>query len=165
MGEHFEGTIRPARREDADALRPILRHWLGPSADDTLSRVLAGGDEIHVVAVEVGEVLGVMGLEFKGICPPLFGPDDQPASLISAYISADHRGRGVGTALADHLEALAIARGCTRLVVVSGARSRDVAYGFWASRYGPIVYYDADAFGPGHECVAWSRALPNTRPG
>lgn len=100
------------------------------------------------------------GLGVKGIRPPLFAPDDQPASLVSGYVDPNHRGRGIGTALADHLEQVAVARGCNRLVVVSGARSRNVGYGFWGSRYGGIAYYDADAFGPGVECVAWSVGLP-----
>lgn len=147
---------------DARPVRQILRHWLGEDAEGTLARVLAAGDEVHVAAVEDRMVLGVMGLEFDGIRPPLFGPDDRPASLISAYVDPGHRTRGVGSALADHLEAVAVGRGCNRLVVVSGARSRDVGYQFWRSRYGDIAYYDADAFGPGVECVAWSVALPTT---
>ena len=156
----FAGVIRPVRATDGGALRRILGHWLGSEADTTLSRVLTEADELHVVAVEQGRVRGVMGLEFDGIRPPLFGPTDKPASLISAYVDADHRGTGVGSALADHLEAVAVARGCNRLVVVSGARSREVGYSFWMSRYGDIAYFDRDAFGPGIECVAWSVPLP-----
>lgn len=156
----FDGSIRPVRPDDADEVLRILEHWLGTEADQTLSRVLASGDEIHVAAVDQGQLVGVMGLEFNGIRPPLFGPHDQPASLISAYVDVRHRGRGIGSALADHLEAVAVARGCTRLVVVSGARSREVGYQFWMSRYGNVTYYDPDAFGSGVESVAWSVPLP-----
>ena len=163
VSRRFNGSIRPVQPDDAEALRPILQHWLGPEAEQTLTRVLAASGEVHVAAVEKSQVVGVMGLEFEGIRPPLFGPSDQPGSLISAYVADQHRGRGIGSALADHLEAVAEARGCTRLVVVSGARSRDVAYRFWASRYGRIAYYDANAFGPGAECVAWSVVLPRNR--
>ncbi|HUQ40658.1 MAG TPA: GNAT family N-acetyltransferase [Acidimicrobiales bacterium] len=159
MTRSFHGSIRPVRQEDADVLRSILEHWLGADAEQALSRVLADDSEIHVVADEGGRVVGVMGVEFDGIRPPLFGPDDTPASLVSAYVHPHHRGRGVGTALADHLETVAIERGCTRLVVVSGARSREVAYGFWRSRYGTMAFYDSDAFGPGLECVAWTVPL------
>ena len=69
----------------------------------------------------------------------------------------------MGSALADELERRAAKRGCTRLVVVSGARSRESGYWFWTRRYGDIAYYDADAFGPGLECVAWSVPLPMMR--
>ena len=164
MSSSFQGLIRPARPDDAEALRRILEHWVGAETDETLSRVLATGTEVHVVAVEDDAVVGVMGLEFEGIRPPLFGPDDRPASLISAYVDNDRRCRGIGSALADHLESVALSRGCTRLVVVSGPRSREVGYPFWTSRYGDIAYYDPDAFGPGVECVAWSVKLPHRRP-
>lgn len=156
----FAGRIRRVRPEDREVLGSILRHWLGGDAEDTLERVMADGKEIHLVAVDQERVVGVMGVEFAGIRPPLFGPSDTPASLISAYVDHRHRGRGVGTALADALEGVAVARGCTRLVVVSGSRSRETGYRFWSSRYGDIAYYDPDAFGPGAECVAWSVALP-----
>jgi GNAT superfamily N-acetyltransferase len=159
-------VIRPVEPDDAAALRRILRHWLPDDSEDgTLSRVLSTqSDEIHVVAVLNGHVAGVMGLEFDNIRPPLFGPGEQPASLISAYIDPHRRGEGIGSALATWLEAIAVARGCSRLVVVSGARSRDVGYPFWIGRYGDVAYFDADAFGPGIECVAWTVPLPRGAP-
>ena len=160
----FTGQIRDVQPGDAGCLDQILRHWLGREAGATLSRVLAMGDEIHLVAVDHGRVLGVMGLEFEDIRPPLFSPEDKPASLISAYVDPGHRGRGVGSVLADHLEAMAVGLGCTRLVIVSGARSRESGYGFWMSRYGEPAHYEPDAFGPGMERVAWSVALPTKSP-
>jgi GNAT superfamily N-acetyltransferase len=162
MSGYFDGSVRPVQPSDASALRRILKHWLGPDAEQTLSRVLADDGEVYVVAVEQDELVGVMGLEFDGIRPPLFGPADEPASLISAYIDPHHRSRRIGSALADHLEGVALARSCTRLVVVSGARTRD-SYRFWTSRYGDIVFYEAHAFGPGAERVAWSVPLPREK--
>ena len=134
---------------------------------DSVDRSLAGleaafdpePDRWFVVAERDGRVIGVTGLQSSGIDPALYTALDKPVELVRVYVTRTELGTGVGRALADHMEDMARSMGFTKLIVESGARNREFGYRFWTKRYGAMVLFEPDVYGPGYERVAWTKSL------
>lgn len=137
--------IRLATIDDAEFIEALI--------DETPKNEI----DYAIAETEAGVSCGVMGLTSVNIEPELIDDGDRSVELVSAHVVAEFRRHGVGAALADYLENLAIERGFNKLIVVSGSRNRD-AYPFWTNRYGEPSRVDSDYFGAGQERVVWTNA-------
>jgi GNAT superfamily N-acetyltransferase len=117
-------TIRNARAADAEAIATLLGQ-LGYSTEpetvpSRLERLLIVGD--RVVVAELDEE--VVGLAQLHVSPTI--EHEQPAAKVSALVvDESHRGKGVGRALVDAMEAEARARRCVLLFLTTSARRED----------------------------------------
>ena len=97
-------TIRPLCAADLDRLfddrsRPFGEDWLERQARDIV---------YIAVAVLDGTPVGRIGLDFTQLAP-------DTAYLWSAHVEANFQSRGIGTAIFQHLEQMAQARGFRRI--------------------------------------------------
>jgi len=125
----MEPTIRDARPADADAVARLLTQLGYPSAagavEARLERLHVVGDRVVVAELD-GAVVGVAHLQ---VSPAL--ERDRPAGKIGALVvDGAQRGRGIGRALVDAMEAEARLRGCD-VVYVTTAERRDDAHAFY----------------------------------
>jgi GNAT superfamily N-acetyltransferase len=122
-------TIRDAQAPDAPAIAVLLGQLGYPSAPSAVERRLERlrivGDRILVAEVD-GQAVGLAHLQ---VTPAL--ELDGPAAKIGALVvDGAHRGRGVGRALVEAMEAEARARGC-ELLFLTTAERRDEAHAFY----------------------------------
>ena len=100
----FQGIVRRFHPDDVSALKPILETWIKNRhtgelipeevADDLdqMEKSYTGENDItYLVAEENGEVLGVMGFRPPEEKMKQYGTTENPAELINAYVSNDHR--------------------------------------------------------------------------
>jgi GNAT superfamily N-acetyltransferase len=124
-------TIRDAHAADAEAIAALLTQLGYPigggAIEARLERLRIVGDRV-VVAELQGAVVGLAHLQ---VAPAL--ERERPAAKIGALVVDEvHRGRGVGRALVDELEAEARRRGCEVLFLTTAER-RDDAHAFYES--------------------------------
>jgi len=142
----FTGTVRLIRAEDIPQLQPILETWIRDSAThqllpDEVNDVIKAmqesmegkNDRVYLVAEGLdGQILGTVGLKNPDQLMRSFAKTDRPAELINAYVSKEQRGgKGVGSTLVKNLEAQAVARGYTEIVLNSGPRYKESGWGFY----------------------------------
>jgi len=117
------GRILGVINDSAQAYRGVIPDdcWHDPymSAEE-LSREIDDGVRFHCVERET-DILGVMGIQEKG----------EVALIRHAYVSAAHRGRGIGTMLLRHLEA---------------TTSRPLLIGTWAAASWAISFYEKNGY-------------------
>jgi len=103
--------IRPMRWWDIDVAARAEAELFGPTSwsPATLWSELAGvPDRRHYLIAEVaGAVAGYAGIAFAGT----------DADVQTVAVLPEARGVGIGTLLLTHLEAEAVARGCTRMIL------------------------------------------------
>jgi GNAT superfamily N-acetyltransferase len=122
-------TIRDARPDDAEAVASLLTQ-LGyasdaAAVDERLERLRVVGDRV-LVADDDGDVIGLAHLQ---VTPAI--ERDRPAAKLGALIVDEaQRGRGVGRALVEAVEAEARLRGC-ELLFLTTAERRDDAHAFY----------------------------------
>jgi len=169
----FQGLIRPARLEDLAAIRPILERWVFdretgtplPDEVDDVMRGIQGGidgtlDRTYVVAEDPeGQVVGLMGLIPVSEKMVAFTTSPNAGELINADIADNQRRKGVGRALKNTLEAIAMSRSYDEIVVNSGPRYESTGWPFWEKMYGPHVGIAKDLYGPGGDARVWRHAL------
>jgi GNAT superfamily N-acetyltransferase len=121
--------VRHAKQEDVPVIADIIRKlgWFpyveNESPLATERRVLfhlelADADESHLVLVaenEEGRVAGYISVHWLPYLL-LSGPEGYVSEL---FVSEDNRGKGVGTALLNDVKEFAIARGCSRLMLLN----------------------------------------------
>ncbi|HLC91544.1 MAG TPA: GNAT family N-acetyltransferase [Candidatus Saccharimonadales bacterium] len=170
---HFDGHIRAARIEDLPALQPILERWIfdretGNPLPDEVADVMQGIrfsiegtlDRTYVVAEDAeGRVVGMMGLVPPSAEMLKFTTSSNPAELINADVADDQRGKGVGKALVNHLEDVAVSKSYDGIVVNSGPRYRETGWPFWTRIYGEPVGTAKDLYGPGGDAMVWGKSL------
>lgn len=112
-------VIRPATADDSAAISLLLAELGYPAPADAIPVRLERmeGEGQHLLLAELdGRVVGLASLFLRHVIV-----DDAPfARLAALVVSADSRGRGVGTALVADAERLARQGGCRILEVTSG---------------------------------------------
>jgi GNAT superfamily N-acetyltransferase len=122
-------TIRDAQRGDSESIAQLLDQ-LGYPADPAavesrLERLRIVGDRVVVAEVD-GRVAGLAQLH---VSPSL--EFDRPAAKLAALVVDEtRRGKGVGRALVETMEARARARGCV-LLFLTTAEHREGAHAFY----------------------------------
>ena len=122
--------IRHAQREDADRIADLLTQLGYPGTEgyirEKIEALKRHPDEELAVAVENGEVVGVISLHF---IPQLAVPGDF-ARISYLCIDESVRSRGVGSRLEAWCERLARVRGCDRIELHCHSR-REEAHRFY----------------------------------
>lgn len=169
-----EVLVRPLQEDDIPALKVISEYWLRTDGViaydevegdmDTLRQSLDSdsGKTMFVAETKDGQVVGMMGLSAnpkKDLLP--FAKTDNPSELIVAYVHPEHRGgKGVGTALLDAAQDLAIKLDKKEILLESGPRHRDTAYAFYDNQPGfnraGII---KDFYGEGLDTVVWQKTF------
>ncbi len=135
--------IRPAVREDADALAGVIhalggfRAFEGATLDEVREAVrravaatLAGGRSTLLVAEDDD---GVFGWAQAHWLHDLFLPGPE-GYLTELFLAASHQGRGVGTELLDAIVAEARDRGAYRMTLLNGRQRASYTSGFYTDR-------------------------------
>jgi GNAT superfamily N-acetyltransferase len=117
-------TIRDARADDAEGIATLLGQLGYPTeaaaVPPRLERLMIVGDRI-VVAELGGQIVGFAQLH---VSPAI--EYEQPAAKLSALVVDEaHRGKGIGRALVESMEAEARARRCAMLFLTTAARRED----------------------------------------
>lgn len=127
-------TVRSAQHEDVPVIADIIRklgwfkHAENESPAATEQRVLlhlelADADDSHTVLVaedEEGKVAGYVSVHWLPYLM-LAGPEGYVSEL---FVREDARGKGVGATLMGDIKELAVAKGCSRLMLLNN-RERD----------------------------------------
>lgn len=117
-------VIRVAALEDAPALAPLLEAFDGPPVSEaqTRSRLLAiRGIETVLLAEVEGRAVGFASLRLV----PYLSDDLPHAELTELYVDPAFRRRGIGRALLERVEALAVKRGAAELVLLTGRNNHE----------------------------------------
>ena len=122
-------TIRDAQAADAEPIAGLLVQLGYPTQAGAvrprLENLAIVGDRVVVAELDGGTV----GLAHLQVTPAI--EHERPVARIAALVvDAQHRGRGIGRALVEELEAEARARGCGVLFLTTSER-RDDAHAFY----------------------------------
>ena len=174
--EHsFFGEARLLREGDIDQLKHILESWIKDRETqeplpkevsgimDEMQKSLRGENDRTYLVAEAGsgEIVGTIGLKKPEARTRGFAKTQNPAELINAYVAVDQRrGKGVGRALVQGLEAEARRQEYTEIVLNSGPRYKDTGWGF----YDRLPNYERvgvaqDLYGKGIDAPVWSKTL------
>ena len=170
----FIGSVRQPIEEDLVSVQLILEAWIRDSETHELkaeemrgvmeairASIAGQGDYQYLVAEEEERVIGVIG--FRPIVDEklrVFAVTDNPAELVDAYVDPPNRaGRGVGKALFENIEQAARSQGFKEVLLNSGPRYKDTAWGFYNKIYGEPVGSIPNMYGEGLNSVVWRRVL------
>jgi GNAT superfamily N-acetyltransferase len=122
-------TIRDAQAADAEPIAGLLAQLGYPTEANAvgsrLERLRIVGDRVVVAELD-GAAVGLAHLQ---VVPAI--EHERPVARIAALVvDAQHRGRGIGRALVEELEAEARARGCG-LLFLTTSELRDDAHAFY----------------------------------
>jgi len=135
--------VRGAKHEDVPVIAEIIRKlgWF-PYVDKeslmaTERRVLlhlelCDADDSHTVLVaedEDGRVAGYISVHWLPYLL-LEGPEGYVSEL---FVREEARGKGVGTALVEHIKEFAIAKGCSRLMLLNSRERGSYERDFYGS--------------------------------
>ncbi len=139
--------------EEAAGAMATIRESLSPTSG---SHYLVARDEEGG-----GKVLGVMG--FGGLntklAPYKTSPETNSVGLLTAFLSPDARGGGLGRQLLDALFTRARDTGAAEMIWSSNPRYRDTAWKFYTRMGGDPVSTVTDLFHPGSVSPVWRKAL------
>jgi GNAT superfamily N-acetyltransferase len=168
--------VREPVLQDIGALEPIMECWvrdrrtgepLPAEVADIKSAIrdsIKGDNEQkYVVAEESGKLLGIMGIQTPDSRMQEYTQTSDPVELITALVSDEVRGKGVGKALVRALAQRAQEEGATELVVNSGLRYELSGWPFWQSQFGEPAGIAPDYYGPGSYAMVWRKALDETK--
>ena len=125
-------SLRRARPGDAPGVRALVEQ-LGYAPDarafsETFTQVVRHPEAAVIVLAEGVRVVGYLAISHR----PQIRLAGRAAVIDELAVDADHRGRGLGSALLEHALELARGLGCVR-IEVSTRRSRDsYERGFYA---------------------------------
>lgn len=124
-------VIRRASAEDAGDIQSIYRELVDDSQVRVLPEQVAALAEAPASFLLVAEADGaVCGTALLAICADVMY-QFQPFGVVeNVVVARSMRGRGIGRQLLAHVEQLAIARDCTKLMLLSGIH-RHEAHAFF----------------------------------
>lgn len=126
-------TIRRAAADDAPAIECLYRELVSDSLVCVLPEqiVALSGSPTSFLLIAESDGIGC-GTALLTVCPDvMYG--QQPFGVIENIVVAQaSRGRGFGRCLLGHIEQLAIANHCTKLMLLS-SRTRETAHSFFRS--------------------------------
>lgn len=170
--ERFHGHVRPVTLGDIDRIREILAMSIidrgsGVTVTEEIEEIdhairdsLAGkNDYNYVVAEEGGMILGVAGI--RAPLDPRLEPlvkTVSPVEVVNVYVDIKKKVRGVGRALMDELEKTARNKGYTEIILSSGPRYKESAWGFYEKVIGNIECFIPTRDNTGKAAV-WRKEL------
>lgn len=174
--EGFErNSVRTRMVEESDiaALAPILETWVKdrntgeslPREVDTIIqavRAAANGEgETKYFVAKIGEVLvGIMGYKPASDVMKQYALTESPAEIVNAFVDAEQRGgRGVGRTLVNAVEMDARKSGYSEILVNSGPRYRNTAWGFYDRVFGESVSTIPNMYGSGGDAPVWRKTF------
>lgn len=163
--------VSDLRREDMPDIMPIVRHWVregGKVLEDevksTVEVILASltessGSHYLVARDELGKILGIMGYGAVNERMKMFGSGRGAVSvgLLTAFLSPESRGRGVGGHLLSSLFDKAGASGASEMIWSSNPRYRETAWRFYTAMAGDPVGSIDDLFYAGSTSPVWKK--------
>jgi L-amino acid N-acyltransferase YncA len=163
-------------REDMPDLMPIIRHWVrknGEVIEDEVESTMAvireslsGLSLSHYLIAkdENGKVLGIMGYGAVNARMKIFesSPGANSVGLLTAFLSPDARGKGVGKCLLSSLFDKAGASGASEIIWSSNPRYRETAWKFYTKMAGNPAGSISDLFYKGSVSPVWRRLLSCT---
>lgn len=177
----FSGRTRQMLMSDLQDVRIILEDAVLLSHDPPetqpgkVARYIDGiveslekrSDSLYFVAETAdGAVVGMVGMRKPTQEMHKFTTTDKALELINMYVLSGYRGgQGVGTALVEEFERVAIARGFTEVVLNSGPSFAETAWGFYDRRPGynrvgiAEAYYGYDEQGTPLDAPVWRKQL------
>ena len=136
MADNSQPDVRFALATDSAALSELFGQLGFPCSPSEVSDRLGAADDLALVAVVAGRVVGVITLN---VMPVLHRP--APVGRISALVvMAANRGLGVGRTLVAAAEAVLASRGCG-LVEVTSNFQLEQAHSFYKS-----IGYEATSY-------------------
>ncbi|MCX6785130.1 MAG: GNAT family N-acetyltransferase [Candidatus Komeilibacteria bacterium] len=139
---NYKIKTRLVNKKDINAVKIVLSDWLSKkeviyytqSIKDIISTSLLKPkyDGHYYVAIANQKIIGVAG--FRMPLPKLlkFASTKNPAELCMLYVAAKHRGgKGVGTALLNHVINQAKKRKYKELIVRSAKKFKKTGWGFY----------------------------------
>jgi GNAT superfamily N-acetyltransferase len=148
----FLGTIRPLEPRDLAAARQLLDYWLNLGAphryDQEIDRYLGrmadsvrpGGPYRYFVAEEGRRVVGIFGYSPVSAELAPLAATIKAAQLWNFYVHPDDIRRGIGHVFCAFMER-EVARGYQEILLMSSARFRATAWGFY-EREGYTVIHE-----------------------
>ena len=170
----FTGIVRPLLEHDLSSIRPILETWVRDSktgeqipeeiAEDLdLMRESARGESErrYFVAEENGEIIGVIGMTKPREYMEPYVTTHNPVELINAYVAQEQAGgRGVGRALVNRVVEQARFNRNTEVILNSGPRYKDSAWGFYDRLPGFVRVGEIHGhYGESTATPVWSRKI------
>ncbi len=171
--EALKITTRHVREGDVAQLPAILQHWVkdrqtGEPLPDEVNSILGAvresasgsGDVRYVVAESGNKLIGIMG--FKPLSEKMrsYALTRNSAEIINAFVDPSYReGKGVGRSLIAAVEAEARKSGYTEILLNSGPRYRNTAWGFYTKMYGEPVAVIKEMYGTGGDAPVWRKSL------
>jgi L-amino acid N-acyltransferase YncA len=166
-------TIGELEERDMAFLVPIFRKWIrrenqviesevNQIVDMLRGDLQYGYNKINLVARNmVGASIGIMGC---GDVNPRMAcyqsmPGSRAAGLATAFLSPEHRGRGLGKSLLLSLFDRAGQKGWSEMIWSSNPRYRETAWPFYTGIAGEPVGMIADFFESGSTSPVWRKAL------
>jgi N-acetylglutamate synthase-like GNAT family acetyltransferase len=131
LADHYDVAIRRAGKEDADTIESLYRELVSDSHIRVLPEQVAAISESATVFLLVAERNGIVcATALLNICTDVMY-QAQPFGVIeNVIVTGTMRGRGIGRLLLAHVEQLAFAHDCTKLMLLSSA-SRESAHSFF----------------------------------
>ena len=124
-------SVRAARRSDAPALEGLYRELVAGAAvsvlPDRIDQLANDPNTAILVAEAAGRVQGTALLTF---CEDIMYRDQPFAVVENIVVASGCRGQGVGRALLLRVEALALERDCSKIMLLS-ASAREGAHRFF----------------------------------
>lgn len=176
--EKMNIQTRAAQEKDLLALPRILAHWVkdrqtgGPLPDEVASIMTAvaksikgEGDVKYQVAEANEKFLGIMGFRPLVEAMKQYALTENPAEIINAFVDPAQRGgKGIGRSLVNAVEAEAGKMGYTEILLNSGPRYQNTAWGFYTKMYGEPVAVMKDYYGPGGDAPVWRKNITPKSP-
>jgi len=154
LEDGFRSLVRLPRSDDLSGIESVLARWLQPHQSEHIRSLveesIAGKNAIRYVVAETdGTLVGIMGFLPLARRASWHITDDAEANVLgtliasnaaaeltNAYVAPEDRaGKGVGSALLDELEKIAVREGYSRMYVTSGAAARESAWPFYDKRF------------------------------